>query len=886
MAHHTSIVLPTVLLLFPALAGAQSGGGSLTCNATTGVTPIMRAESYTELTGDILITCAGGDAIAPGAAIPQINIAVFLNTTVTSRLLPSGFSPGVSEALLMIDEPGSQSFFRPVVPGYGAEAPQILCPTPTMGCEEYAVAKSGSVSKIHTVASGSPDGSTGPGANVFQGIVSGNQVVFYGVPFLPPTNGSIRVFRITNIRANAAALGPGFTIPAAVVATMSVSGSIAPPISNQILTVGYDMRSLNFQVRTVDNAQILDNAAFPPCPLGTICPFATLRFQGGFPTAFKTRVAPLADSAYAGQAQNLTGQNLPGYIFNTESGFIASYATGTNGATAGLTDYGTRVKAVISNIPAGVNVYVPLYNAPPPAVPGGTATSPFAALVTGETATDGTGQFPAVPGTFTYGGLPAVQLSVVNGSAMAVWEIVNATSYTLSTFDFPLLVSYAGGVTPSGSLTIAGSLAPNPDQGAFDASLAHSASSDLPVPRFASLGSFSTTGISLSPNQALNTGPVSVTISGISGFVTGAEFAGPGVPGIFGSVSGGSGSMLSLTFDLTSALPGIRDLLLYGSTWPPVRLTGAFQVVAPSACAYTLSPTAQSFNTAGGKGQALVTATPAQCTWTASADTGWIRLLPTTGGTILNYSVAANPDASQRTGHIFAAGLTLTVTQAGLATCLYSINPPSQVFPVGGANGNIAVKTQANCSWSVTNPLGWVNLTTGTSGSGPGSVGFTVFPNPGGPRSGTLVVAGLPFGVSQSASACGATDITSQVSVKLSGFSSVPPLFNSFVQTVTLTNQGASVAGPIYLVMDGLPRTGSPCTAKNTPNTTCNVSPAPPLTYCQSPSGSDLVLMSSGGLASGASVTRTLSFSPGPAAGGGTAGLQYTPRVLSGTPAQ
>jgi hypothetical protein len=81
--------------------------------------------------------------------------------------------------------------------------------------------------------------------------------------------------------------------------------------------------------------------------------------------------------------------------------------------------------------------------------------------------------------------------------------------------------------------------------------------------------------------------------------------------------------------------------------------------------------------------------------------------------------------------------------------------------------------------------------------------------------------------------------------------------------------------------MDGLPRTGAPCPA----NATCTVlKPAPTTTYCQSTTGSAMVQMSSGGLAPGQSVSLTLTFGPGTAAGGSAAALQYTPRVLSGTP--
>ena len=82
----------------------------------------MRGEGYTELTGDIAILCTGGTAIAPGSSIPLVNMTIFYNTTVTSRLMPQAGSLNISEALLLIDEPGSG------LPGFGPSFPRYSAP--------------------------------------------------------------------------------------------------------------------------------------------------------------------------------------------------------------------------------------------------------------------------------------------------------------------------------------------------------------------------------------------------------------------------------------------------------------------------------------------------------------------------------------------------------------------------------------------------------------------------------------------------------------------------------------------------------------------------------------------------------------------------------------
>jgi hypothetical protein len=126
-----------ILALFAGLAAAQIGPQQqLVCSTNVTVTPNLRGEGYTEQTGDVTLTCTGGVTPTLGSVIPTVNITVFYNTQVTSRLLPvSGTSSSISEALLLIDEPGSG--LPPTVPGYGPAALQNLCGTATTGCTQW-----------------------------------------------------------------------------------------------------------------------------------------------------------------------------------------------------------------------------------------------------------------------------------------------------------------------------------------------------------------------------------------------------------------------------------------------------------------------------------------------------------------------------------------------------------------------------------------------------------------------------------------------------------------------------------------------------------------------------------------------------------------------------
>src|SRR5262249_7826758 len=121
--------------LLMVVAGLASAQNALICATNVSVTPTLRAEGYTEQTGDITLTCTGGVNQVVGSVIPQVNFTLFYNTQVTSRLLPiSGSTNNSSEALLLLDEPGSG------LGTYGAGLPQRLCTTPLTGCIEYVAA--------------------------------------------------------------------------------------------------------------------------------------------------------------------------------------------------------------------------------------------------------------------------------------------------------------------------------------------------------------------------------------------------------------------------------------------------------------------------------------------------------------------------------------------------------------------------------------------------------------------------------------------------------------------------------------------------------------------------------------------------------------------------
>src|SRR5260370_27592682 len=121
-------------------ASAATPNPAFVCNANAGVPPLVRSEGITELVGDLILNCTGGNPTVAGGPVPLSNVQIFLNTNVTSRIVGSG---NLSEATLMIDEPQPKPDstripdinVQPVPVG---NPPQVLCtphgnPCPIVG---------------------------------------------------------------------------------------------------------------------------------------------------------------------------------------------------------------------------------------------------------------------------------------------------------------------------------------------------------------------------------------------------------------------------------------------------------------------------------------------------------------------------------------------------------------------------------------------------------------------------------------------------------------------------------------------------------------------------------------------------------------------------------
>ena len=105
----------------------------------------------------------------------------------------------------------------------------------------------------------------------------------------------------------------------------------------------------------------------------------------------------------------------------------------------------------------------------------------------------------------------------------------------------------------------------------------------------------------------------------------------------------------------------------------------------------------------------------------------------------------------------------LTIAYTTKASCTYSINPSGNSFASSGGTGSVNVTASGGCTWTaVSNAASWITVSSGSTGSGNGTVAYSVPANPNTTsRTGTITIAGQTFTVTQSGNVAAQYTITS-----------------------------------------------------------------------------------------------------------------------------
>ncbi|HSK70319.1 MAG TPA: BACON domain-containing carbohydrate-binding protein, partial [Pyrinomonadaceae bacterium] len=178
-----------------------------------------------------------------------------------------------------------------------------------------------------------------------------------------------------------------------------------------------------------------------------------------------------------------------------------------------------------------------------------------------------------------------------------------------------------------------------------------------------------------------------------------------------------------------------------------------FTITQASVCTFLVSQIGGSIPeiSANGGNLGFSVTTQAGCQWVATSNASWITIASGSSGTgngTVTLNFAPNSGAS-RSGSVTIAGQTLNFLQNGQPPCSYSLSPSSFSISAGGGNSGFNVNAGAGCSWTASSGVSWITITAGSLGSGNGTVNYSVTPNAGSPRSGTITVSGQIYTINQ-----------------------------------------------------------------------------------------------------------------------------------------
>jgi hypothetical protein len=218
----------------------------------------------------------------------------------------------------------------------------------------------------------------------------------------------------------------------------------------------------------------------------------------------------------------------------------------------------------------------------------------------------------------------------------------------------------------------------------------------------------------------------------------------------FSSPASGSGSAtMNYTVD-GNTMPLARTGLVFIAD----QVFTLVQSAAP--CLFELTPASRAHGYVLETGLIAVATSPL-CDWTTTTTNSWITITAgasRSGSGSAGYRVDANPTGMPRTGRIIVGDQTYLVTQSG-APCTFAIAPTNRPHGSGTETGTVMVTTLEGCDWSVDNANRWINILSGTNASGSATVTYRVEANPSlNPRSGTLLIAGETFLVTQAGFTC------------------------------------------------------------------------------------------------------------------------------------
>ena len=133
------------------------------------------------------------------------------------------------------------------------------------------------------------------------------------------------------------------------------------------------------------------------------------------------------------------------------------------------------------------------------------------------------------------------------------------------------------------------------------------------------------------------------------------------------------------------------------------------------------------------------------CGYEQVVDVGYVFSYPVTVpiGDTYYFSATSYMDGMESTFSLNEVSYTATA-------CSYSISPTSASFTASGGSGSISVATQTGCPWTASSGASWLTISSGSNGTGSGTISYSVAANSGASRIASSTIAGQIFTCNQS----------------------------------------------------------------------------------------------------------------------------------------
>ena len=164
---------------------------------------------------------------------------------------------------------------------------------------------------------------------------------------------------------------------------------------------------------------------------------------------------------------------------------------------------------------------------------------------------------------------------------------------------------------------------------------------------------------------------------------------------------------------------------------------------------HAVDQSAFSFGPDGGLG-IFNLSTEVNAAWRTVASDSWITVVQGQSGTgpsaVMIVTSPYSSPTGYRSGTVTIGSSVVQVTQIGYEA---SVDPLVQAVPAGGSQNSVQVQVPIGAVWEAVSRTPWITLIGGQSRSGSGELSYIVAGNSGGPRSGTIIIAGKEVTISQ-----------------------------------------------------------------------------------------------------------------------------------------